>query len=107
MGLLTDIGPPSWHPVNLSDRNICRQIAEDIKKNTKYTLSYLALYYTLSNMVGSSLLIGLETSTQLLHNLGVIQDVINNSNHVTNNNLHLFIKKTKQELEGFKNIDMS
>jgi aryl-alcohol dehydrogenase-like predicted oxidoreductase len=48
MGLLSDRGPPSWHPATDDIRSVCKQAAEYCKREG-VDISKLATHYSLAN----------------------------------------------------------
>lgn len=82
LGLLRDSPPPDWHPTNSKQRQLVAKVAKMTKigSNGKISLADLAVYHTLTNMLGTSLLIGMETVEQLNANIEVYRKVISIGN---------------------------
>ena len=78
LGLLRDNNPPDWHPTTSDQRQLVKKVADHLKHIScqQVSLSDIALYYTLTNMVGVSLLVGLENLEQLQANLNIYQRVL-------------------------------
>lgn len=78
LGLLRDTDPPNWHPTTLDQKQLVKKVATHLKHIScqQVSLSDIALYYTLTNMVGVSLLVGLENQEQLQANLKIYQQVL-------------------------------
>lgn len=106
LGLLTSSGPPDWHPANREQRLLCKTLAEELEASDTFTLPYLALYYTLTNMVGSCLLVGLETTDQLIANLSVISDTVT-ATEKHKNMVNNKIREVRQQLASLKDLDIS
>ena len=54
MGLLTNRGPPMWHPAHQDIKDICRQAAEYCQKS-EIDISRLALDYSINQPVPTTL----------------------------------------------------
>ncbi len=78
LGLLRDTNPPDWHPTTSDQKQLVKKVATHLKHIScqQVSLSEIALYYTLTNMVGVSLLVGLENLDQLHANLKIYQRVL-------------------------------
>lgn len=72
MGLLSDRGPPSWHPATDDIRSVCKQAAEYCKREG-VDISKLATHYSLANadipttLVSTASLANLEKNLQVVH----------------------------------------
>ena len=70
MGLLTNGGPPKWHPASEETKRVCRQAAELCKEN-HIELARLAMDHFIRIDGVATFLSGMQTSQQLGDNLGV------------------------------------
>lgn len=68
MGLLTENGPPEWHPASPEIKAACKAAADYCKKNGK-NISKLALQYSLSNKDISTVLVGMNAVWQVEENV--------------------------------------
>ncbi|KAK6916253.1 hypothetical protein RJ641_019114 [Dillenia turbinata] len=59
-GLLTEAGPPEWHPASVEIKNACQAAAAHSKAKGK-NMSKLALQYSLSNKAISTTLVGMSS----------------------------------------------
>jgi L-galactose dehydrogenase len=76
MGLLSNGGPPSWHPASKELKDLCRQAAEICKANN-VELAKLALHHTLETVSPEgphSILVGMQTVDIVKMNLSVVFD---------------------------------
>ncbi|XP_073989977.1 uncharacterized protein isoform X2 [Rhodnius prolixus] len=71
MRLLTNIGPPEWHPANQKIKELCAQAANYCKENG-VELGRLAIYHTLLNSEVENCLVGFNTMEQLHSNLDTL-----------------------------------
>ncbi|GMH17917.1 hypothetical protein Nepgr_019758 [Nepenthes gracilis] len=69
MGLLTENGPPDWHPASPELKAACKAAATYCKENGK-NISKLALQYSLSHKDISSVLVGMNSVRQVEENVG-------------------------------------
>ncbi|XP_020571056.1 L-galactose dehydrogenase-like [Phalaenopsis equestris] len=69
MGLLTESGPPDWHPASPELKSACRAAAVHCKEKGK-NISKLALQYSLMNKDISTVLVGLTSAAQVEDNVG-------------------------------------
>lgn len=70
MGLLTNDGPPSWHPASKETKEICRSASELCKAND-IELARLAMDHFIRLEGAATFLSGMQNSKQLGENLGV------------------------------------
>jgi L-galactose dehydrogenase len=70
MGLLSEKGPPEWHPATRLQRAVCQEVSLELIKRGS-PLCHLALRYALSPPIGSSLVIGIENIVELMDNLNI------------------------------------
>lgn len=70
MGLLTNAGPPSWHPAPDDIKDICKEAAEICKENG-IELAKLAMHYFIQLKGVTTFLVGMQTSELLNMNLDV------------------------------------
>ncbi|KAL2615312.1 hypothetical protein AAZX31_08G062500 [Glycine max] len=64
MGLLTESGPPEWHPASLELKSACQAAATHCKEKGK-NISKLALQYSLLNKEITSVLVGMKSVEQV------------------------------------------
>ncbi|ENN75135.1 L-galactose dehydrogenase isoform X2 [Dendroctonus ponderosae] len=74
MGLLTNNGPPGWHPATDSIKDVCKE-ASDYCKDRDVELGKLAVYHGLNN--SDVVLIGMNNRKLLEYNLDVLKNGIN------------------------------
>ncbi|KAL9415419.1 hypothetical protein AB3S75_043665 [Citrus x aurantiifolia] len=68
MGLLTDNGPPEWHPASPELKSACKAAAARCKEKGK-NISKIAMQYSLSNKDISSVLVGMNSVKQVQENV--------------------------------------
>ncbi|MQL94573.1 hypothetical protein Taro_027207 [Colocasia esculenta] len=68
MGLLTDNGPPEWHPASPELKSACRAAAGHCREKGK-NVSKLALQYSLRNNEIASILVGMNSVKQVEENV--------------------------------------
>lgn len=68
MGLLTENGPPEWHPASNELKAACQAAADFCKEKGK-NISKLAMQYSLSNKDISSVLVGMNSVQQVEENV--------------------------------------
>ncbi|XP_042377065.1 L-galactose dehydrogenase-like [Zingiber officinale] len=68
MGLLTDVGPPEWHPAPSELKSACKAAAAHCKEKGK-NISKIALQYSLMNKEIATVLVGMNSSKQVEENL--------------------------------------
>ena len=113
LGLLRDNLPPDWHPTNPTQRQIINKVAKQVKllSRGEVNLSSLAVYYTLSNMYGASLLIGMENKSQLEENIAVYNQVLKNGSkskgRPTEDTFQELLESVKVKLKPLKGVDLS
>lgn len=64
MGLLTENGPPEWHPASPEIKAACRDAVAYCKNEGK-NITKLALQFSLSNKEISSVLVGMNSIRQV------------------------------------------
>lgn len=67
MGLLTENGPPEWHPASAELKSACQAAAAFCKAKGK-NISKLAMQYSLANKDISSVLVGMNSVRQVREN---------------------------------------
>ncbi|TXG54119.1 hypothetical protein EZV62_019375 [Acer yangbiense] len=67
MGLLTETGPPEWHPASPELKSACQAAAAYCKERGK-NISKLSMQYSLSNKDISSVLVGMNSVRQVEEN---------------------------------------
>ncbi len=72
MGLLTEQGPPSWHPASESIQRGCRQAVE-LCQARGWNIVELAIQFALANRDIATTLIGTASSRQMLDNIRFAQ----------------------------------
>ncbi|KAJ4746533.1 Voltage-gated potassium channel subunit beta-1 [Rhynchospora pubera] len=68
MGLLTDSGPPAWHPASDELKGACKLAAEHCRKKGKQ-ITKIAMQYSLLNKDISTVLVGMNSPTQVEENV--------------------------------------
>lgn len=68
MGLLTENGPPEWHPASAELKSACQAAAAFCKAKGK-NISKLAMQYSLANKDISSVLVGMNSVRQVKENV--------------------------------------
>ncbi|KAJ6751073.1 hypothetical protein OIU85_001582 [Salix viminalis] len=68
MGLLTENGPPEWHPASAELKSTCQAAAAFCKAKGK-NISKLAMQYSLANKDISSVLVGMNSVRQVKENV--------------------------------------
>ncbi|KAJ3675652.1 hypothetical protein LUZ60_004694 [Juncus effusus] len=68
MGLLTDFGPPAWHPASDKLKSTCKSAAEHCRKKGK-KITKIALQYSLLNKEISTVLVGMNSPSQVEENV--------------------------------------
>ncbi|CAL5379303.1 unnamed protein product [Camellia sinensis] len=74
MGLLTERGPPEWHPASPELKAACQAAAAYCKENGK-NISKLAMQYSLSNKDISSVLVGMNSGKQVEENVAAAKEL--------------------------------
>ncbi|XP_058069568.1 L-galactose dehydrogenase [Magnolia sinica] len=74
MGLLTENGPPEWHPASQELKSACRAAAAHCKEKGK-NISKIALQYSLANKEISSVLVGMNSIRQVEENVAAAIEV--------------------------------
>ncbi|KAL7582634.1 L-galactose dehydrogenase [Lactuca sativa] len=75
MGLLTENGPPDWHPASSELKAACRKAADFCKEKGK-DISKLAMKYSLCNKDFSSILVGMKSVQQVQDNVAAAMEVM-------------------------------
>ncbi|CAH1423867.1 unnamed protein product [Lactuca virosa] len=75
MGLLTENGPPDWHPASSELKAACRKAADFCKEKGK-DISKLAMKYSLCNKDFSSILVGMKSVQQVQDNVAAAMEVV-------------------------------
>ncbi|XP_077234002.1 NAD(P)-linked oxidoreductase superfamily protein isoform X1 [Tasmannia lanceolata] len=68
MGILTESGPPEWHPASSELKSACQAAAAHCKEKGR-NISKIALQYSLSNREISSILVGMNSVRQVQENV--------------------------------------
>ncbi|KAF5743964.1 L-galactose dehydrogenase [Tripterygium wilfordii] len=74
MGLLTESGPPDWHPASPELKAACQAAATYCKEKGK-NISKLAMEYSLSNKDISSVLVGMNSVRQVEANVAAAMEI--------------------------------
>ncbi|XP_057788023.1 L-galactose dehydrogenase [Salvia miltiorrhiza] len=74
MGLLTESGPPEWHPASVELKAACQDAAAYCKEKGK-NISKLSLQYSLSNKDISTILVGMNSVKQVDENVAAAIEV--------------------------------
>ncbi|CAI9304229.1 unnamed protein product [Lactuca saligna] len=75
MGLLTENGPPDWHPASSELKAECRKAADFCKGKGK-DISKVAMKYSLCNKDFSSILVGMKSVQQVQDNVAAAMEVM-------------------------------
>lgn len=75
MGLLTNNGPPAWHPANEEMKNLCTSIVQYCK-DCNVDISKLAIWYAMQYEDISTTLVGIQNLQQLKICLNVLRNGI-------------------------------
>ncbi|GER43287.1 NAD(P)-linked oxidoreductase superfamily protein [Striga asiatica] len=75
MGLLTESGPPQWHPASPELKAACRAAAAHCKEKVK-NISKLAMQYSLSNKDISTILVGMNSVKQVDENIEAALELV-------------------------------
>ncbi|KAK1300061.1 L-galactose dehydrogenase [Acorus calamus] len=76
MGLLTETGPPDWHPASAELKSACRAAAVHCKEKGK-NISKLSLQYSLATKEISSVLVGMNSLQQVEENVAAAVELAN------------------------------
>ncbi|XP_072992790.1 L-galactose dehydrogenase [Typha latifolia] len=76
MGLLTESGPPDWHPASAQLKSACRAAVDHCKKKGK-NISKVALQYSLMNKEISTVLVGMNSPKQVEENTAAALELSN------------------------------
>ncbi|VFQ81858.1 unnamed protein product [Cuscuta campestris] len=74
MGLLTEPGPPEWHPASPELKAACRAAASYCKGKGK-NISKIAIQYSLANAEISTILVGMKSVAQVEENVAAATEV--------------------------------
>ncbi|KAL5561112.1 hypothetical protein UlMin_030859 [Ulmus minor] len=74
MGLLTESGPPEWHPASSELKSACQAAAAHCREKGK-NISKLAMQYSLSNKEISSVLVGMNSIKQVEENVAAAMEL--------------------------------
>lgn len=74
MGLLSENGPPEWHPAPSELKSVCAAAAAHCKTKGK-NISKLALQYSLKNKDTASVLVGMNSVQQVRENIAATIEV--------------------------------
>ncbi|KAK9166132.1 hypothetical protein Scep_001323 [Stephania cephalantha] len=74
MGLLTDNGPPEWHPASVELKSACKAAAAHCREKGK-NISKLAMQYSLSNKDISTVLVGMNSVKQVEENVAAVVEL--------------------------------
>ncbi|KAL2740807.1 L-galactose dehydrogenase-like [Vespula squamosa] len=75
MGLLTNDGPPDWHPASKEVKKICKDVAQYCKDND-VEISKLAVWYAMQYEDTTTNLVGIQNMQQLRMNLNILRNGI-------------------------------
>lgn len=75
MGLLTEHGPPDWHPADEETKRLCRQAADHCRSRGE-DISRLAIQYALTNTRVHSTLVGMPDRRTVETNVALISEPI-------------------------------
>ncbi|XP_054779420.1 L-galactose dehydrogenase [Prosopis cineraria] len=74
MGLLTESGPPEWHPASPELKSACQAAATYCKEKRK-SIAKLAMQYSLLNKEITSVLVGMKSVKQVEENVAAATDL--------------------------------
>ncbi|EEF44064.1 aldo-keto reductase, putative [Ricinus communis] len=74
MGLLTETGPPEWHPASPELKSACQAAAAHCKEKGK-NISKLAMQYSLWNKDIASVLVGMNSVSQVQENVAAATEL--------------------------------
>ncbi|KAK9163508.1 hypothetical protein Syun_004410 [Stephania yunnanensis] len=74
MGLLTDNGPPEWHPASAELKSACKAASAHCREKGK-NISKLAMQYSLSNKDISTVLVGMNSVKQVEENVAAVVEL--------------------------------
>lgn len=74
MGLLTELGPPDWHPASPELKSACQAAAAYCKEKGK-SITKLAMQFSLSNRDISTILVGMNSVKQVQENVAAANEV--------------------------------
>ncbi|KAK7400413.1 hypothetical protein VNO78_11619 [Psophocarpus tetragonolobus] len=74
MGLLTQAGPPQWHPASPALKSACQAAAAHCKEKGK-NISKLALQFSLLNKEITSVLVGMKSVEQVEENVAAAREL--------------------------------
>ncbi|MED6134057.1 hypothetical protein PIB30_033982 [Stylosanthes scabra] len=74
MGLLTESGPPQWHPASPALKSACQAAAACCKKKGK-NISKLAMQYSLLNKDITTVLVGIKSVEQVEQNVAAAREL--------------------------------
>ncbi|KAK7363027.1 hypothetical protein VNO77_05155 [Canavalia gladiata] len=74
MGLLTEAGPPQWHPASPELKSACQAAATHCKEKGK-NISKLAMQYSLLNKEIASVLVGIRSVEQVEQNVAAAREL--------------------------------
>ncbi|CAL5213531.1 unnamed protein product [Lathyrus oleraceus] len=74
MGLLTEAGPPEWHPASPELKSVCKAAATSCKEKGK-NISKLAVQYSLLNKEITSVLVGMRSVEQVEENVAAAKEL--------------------------------
>ncbi|MCO5557172.1 hypothetical protein L7F22_010731 [Adiantum nelumboides] len=98
MGLLTESGPPSWHPAPKEVQAACAEAACYCKRNGK-NISKLALQFSLNNPDICTTLVGMNSVEQVKKNVRACMETRNDQSMELD-----ILKEVKAILEPVKNL---
>ncbi|KAK7252245.1 hypothetical protein RIF29_36061 [Crotalaria pallida] len=74
MGLLTESGPPEWHPASPELKSACQAAANHCKEKGK-NISKLAMQYSLLNKEITTVLVGMKSVEQVEENVAATREL--------------------------------
>jgi L-galactose dehydrogenase len=78
MGLLTEKGPPKWHPAPARVRDVCAKAVEYCRKK-KVSLPWLALQFATSHRDISTTLVGTSSAKKIKESVKCIAEPLDQS----------------------------
>ncbi|KAJ7248911.1 hypothetical protein O6H91_16G059200 [Diphasiastrum complanatum] len=101
MGLLTDHGPPEWHPAPEQLKSACADAAKHCRERG-VSISKLALEYSLKNPDISTTLIGMSSVEQVRENVAVAREI-----NIEQQPDHELYQEVEHLLQPVKNLTWS
>jgi len=107
LGLLTNSGPPSWHPASDELKAVCKEAGHICKENG-IELGKLAMHYFIQLQGVTTFLVGMQTSQILNMNLDVYYNGLTNKEETISGLLQesIFSKLEEDEITNWEDIEL-